>query len=237
MLKLNFFLSFIVSLALVAEGKIAIVIDDIGNDGDLDRSFIQLPREITLAFFPDGEDLANLLKEAKEKGHEILAHVPMEAFNDRSPPREKLLMVNESKESLQEKLLWHLNQVDGCLGINNHTGSAFTTSHAAMCHVMEVLKKKNLFFLDSRTCLTTECAKAASDYAMPFVSKDLFIDNESDAKQIQEQLKKLERIAKVKGQAIGIGHPKKETLEALTEWLKETKIQIVPLSVLVKTPI
>jgi polysaccharide deacetylase 2 family uncharacterized protein YibQ len=230
----SFLLFVVLSFSLMAQARIAIVIDDMAHDMPLVNAFIDLPKEITLAFMPDSENLEILLEKAREKGHDILAHVPMEAFRDPSTLRKNLLLVGDSRETIQQKLEWHLKQVKGCIGINNHTGSAFTSSYPSMCPVMEVLKEKKLFFFDSFTFHASQGKKAADAYGVPCLIKDIFLDNNEETEKILAQLKTLEEVAKKRGTAIAIGHPKPGTLAALKSWLSETSVVVVPLSKLFK---
>jgi len=66
----------------------------------------------------------------------------------------------------------------------------------------------------------------------------VFLDNEKDnSEYIHGQLEELSRIAKKRGRAIGIGHPRPATIAALRKWIAETAkhgIEIVPVSKLMQ---
>ena len=73
---------------------------------------------------------------------------------------------------------------------------------------------------------------------MPHVGRDIFIDNTpEDIDSIWSQLRKLERVAQLRGEAIGIAHPHSETLAVLTEWIPSATSRgfaFVPLTTVVE---
>ena len=52
---------------------------------------------------------------------------------------------------------------------------------------------------------------------MPFVKRDIFLDNQSDAAYIKQQIYKVVARARQHGSAVGIGHDRKTTLEVLRD--------------------
>ena len=48
-----------------------------------------------------------------------------------------------------------------------------------------------------------------------YIFRDVFLDNTQNLKDIENELKKAVQIAKKRGFAIAIGHPKKQTLKVL----------------------
>ena len=70
---------------LVRNPVIAICIDDLGEDlAGTDRA-IALPKEVAMSFLPYAESTPFLAQEAGNKGHIVLAHVPMEALSHTNP--------------------------------------------------------------------------------------------------------------------------------------------------------
>jgi hypothetical protein len=53
--------------------------------------------------------------------------------------------------------------------------------------------------------------------------RNVFLDNVQDVEAIREQLEQLAAMARRKGGAIGICHPHKATIRALTETMPELK--------------
>jgi len=85
-------------------------------------------------------------------------------------------------------------------------GSRFTQNSQLMGVVMEVLRKRGLFYLDSRTSPASVAHNAGQKWNVPVLRNQVFLDNERSQEAVERQLEKLVRIAREEGQAIGIGH-------------------------------
>jgi len=121
-------------------------------------------------------------------------------------------------------------------GANNHMGSRFTENREKMAVVLESLKKRNLFFLDSLTTAHSVVPAIAEDLGLKHLQRNIFLDNEVDEGPIKQQLEKLIQVAQDRGFAIGVGHPYPLLLQVIREqlpYLKE-KVEIVPLSAFIK---
>ncbi len=213
---------------------IAIVIDDLGIDKKRTQAVIDIDVPLTLAFLPYPTQLLEQTTRAKEAGHELIIHMPMEPSNleDNNPGPNALLVHNENDVNIKN-LTESLNKFDGYIGINNHMGSRFTANYDAMGPILEVIKERGLLFLDSRTVGGNVTKKLAGELALSMVTRDVFLDHYSDRARIDESLEKATQLALKKGTAIAIGHPKTHTIAALNDWVssaEEAGVQIVPLS-------
>lgn len=224
--------------AMQSAPRIAIVIDDIGPNYRESLAAIALPKEITLSFLPYAEQLATLTSRARAAGHEMLVHMPMEpedlAHNNPGPDA---LLISLTPEQIRARVDAALDSFKGHVGLNNHMGSRFTADMAALKPVLEELAKRNEFFFNSRTTPQSTGVELATQLGMPFVGRDVFLDNDIDVEQIKAQLNTLERLARAQGHASAIGHPYAQTIEALKEWIPEAQargVQLVRLSTLVQ---
>ncbi len=215
---------------------VAIIIDDIGYNRKTARILAHLDDNITfsvLPFSPHGKELAG---ELHGMGHQIMLHLPMEPVeypNVDSGPGS--LLIDMTPDQLIFQLKKDLNAVPYIVGVNNHMGSRLTPMSAKMNQIFTILKKRDLFFIDSITTGRTKCASSASLLKIDFGQRDIFLDNLQDSKYIIGQIKQLIRKAKKHGSAIGIAHPYSATAETLKKnisWIKK-KVQLVPASVLV----
>lgn len=217
---------------------IAVVIDDLGPNLRNARRTITLPAPLTLAFLPYANHLEDLTAKARQAGHELIVHMPMEPEESSQNPGENALLTELGPEELQRRIRWNLERFSGYVGVNNHMGSEFTKSGPGMRLVMAELSKRGLLFLDSRTNAKSQAEQAAKVFRVPFAQRDIFLDNDyKNPAAIRAQLAKLEERARSKGYAIGIGHPHDGTLEALAAWLPEARkrgFALVPISEIVK---
>ena len=217
--------------------KIAIVIDDMGADIRNSERALRLPPGITLSFLPYGVRTRELAKEAREKNHEVLLHLPMEPVGHENPGPGALL-VGLPSEELRERLHNALASFTGFDGVNNHMGSKFTADPDGMALVIDDLLERNLFFLDSRTSGQTVAEKIAQEKHLPSIARDVFLDDTPTPQAIRKQLEMAEHVARRKGFAVVIGHPHTATIEALEAWAADAAnrgFDLVPVRVLVVT--
>jgi uncharacterized protein len=223
--------------ALRGRAHVAIVIDDLGMDRRRTERAIALKGPLTLSFLAYADDLPRLTEAARRAGHELMVHVPMEPMSRAEDMGPNGLAVALSHDELLRRLRWDLDRFEGYVGINNHMGSRFTSDTPGMTAIMEELKARGLLFIDSRTIASTVAAEVAQRLGVPNASRDVFLDNESDATAVGERLAVLEATARRHGSAIAIGHPHDGTLAELALWLEklETKgLVLVPVSTIVK---
>ena len=65
-----------------AQGKLAIVIDDIGYHPKEDAEVLAMPKEISVAIIPAAPYAKIRNQEAKAQNHDILIHMPMHPFSN-----------------------------------------------------------------------------------------------------------------------------------------------------------
>lgn len=213
---------------------IALVIDDMGLSRERVEEVAELPALLTLAFLPYAPSLQDKVDFSRKHGHEIMLHLPMEPMDAHVDPGPDALLTELSDVELTRRLIKNLDSFTGYVGVNNHMGSRFTADKRAMSLVMDIMAKRGLLFLDSKTTAASDGYKLAVQRGMPSAKRDIFIDNVIAEKAILAQLKKVEKVANRKGVVIVIGHPHPATISALRHWLPEAKkngFRFVPLSV------
>lgn len=217
--------------------RLAIVIDDLGQRISHLEALAALELPLTVAVIPGLPATAPTVREAGRLGLEMILHQPME-------PREEggkdagagVLLVSMSAAEVRARLGESLAAVPRAVGVNNHMGSRFTEETAGLVPVMEELKARGLFWLDSRTTAATRGAETARAAGVPVLERDVFLDAEVKPEFIRAQLRRAVAIAHEHGQAIGIGHPHPETIAALRELrgeLLDSGVTLVRLSALV----
>jgi uncharacterized protein len=221
------------------EGRamIALVLDDLGLDRKRTERAIALPGPLTLSFMTYAEDLPHQTAAARQAGHELLLHVPMEPLDAHLDSGPNSLRVGLSHEEVLRRLRWGLDRFSGYVGINNHMGSRFTSDTASMVPVIDELRARGLLFLDSRTAASSVGEALAHQHGVPTVSRNVFLDDDVAAPAIGARLADLEQAARRKGAAVAIGHAHDATLAALAAWLPglaAKHLVLVPLSTIVR---
>ena len=218
-------------------GLIAIVIDDIGLDKPRSKRAIKFEHPITLAFLPYGDNLSPLIEDARQNGHDIMLHLPMEPVSAHIDPGPNALRVNLPWEELENRIEWNFSRMDGFVGVNNHMGSRFTGDQTLMAKLLKLLDQRGLLFLDSVTTKHSQGYRIAQTRKMPHAVRDVFIDHDLNPEAINRQLALIEKTAREKGHVVAIGHPHDLTLKALERWLPtlaQKGLTPVPITLLVK---
>ena len=215
---------------------IAIVIDDVGVDKPGAQLAIALAAPITLSFMAYADNLPALVQEARAHGHEIMLHLPMEPNSRRVNPGPNALLTNLDDAELHRRLNWNLDRLSSYVGVNNHMGSRFTAEPVRMRLVLDEIKVRGLFWLDSRTTAQTVGETVAHELNVPTASRDVFLDNDGDVGDVLGQLRRTESIAQKKGGVIAIGHPHAGTMAALRRWIPDVQARgfvLVPASTMI----
>nr|CAM75020.1 Protein of unknown function DUF610 [Magnetospirillum gryphiswaldense MSR-1] len=216
---------------------IAVVIDDLGVDRKRSERVTTLPAPLTLAWMTYADNLRPITQAARQRGHELMVHVPMQPQSESYDPGPDVLEVGLPTEELRRRLRWGLSRFDGFVGINNHMGSRFTADRAGMNVVMDEIRARGLLFLDSVTTQKSVAPDLARQYGVPFAARHVFLDNEMTVSAVRGQLAKTEAYARKYGAAIAIGHPHDGTIEALAGWLPGLEAKgfvLVPVTTIVK---
>ena len=127
-------------------------------------------------------------------------------------------------DELIRQLEKDLDAVPFIKGVNNHMGSKMTAESSQIYQIFSILKKRNLFFIDSRTTADSLCKPSARLFQIPFSERDVFLDHLQEAQFIRNQLKELVRLAQQNGHAVGIGHPHLITYQILKEMLPDLQL-------------
>ena len=203
---------------------IAIVIDDIGHNLHQGRRLLALPVPVTLAILPHTHAARQLADEAAALGRPVMLHQPMENGAGLAIGPGGLYSDMPTVE-LQQTLAANLDSFEHIRGINNHMGSQLTADRQAMDQVMQVLRERGLYFIDSRTTHHTQAAFAAEAAGVAHLSRDVFLDNERSAEAIGRAFDQGLAVAREQGSALVIGHPYPQTIAFLEQRLAGDLLQ------------
>ena len=199
--------------------RIAIIIDDLGNNLALGRQAVELPGTLTYSVLPQrpySRDIAGL---AHRNGKEVMLHLPMEA-SDRRSMGPGGLHHGMDREQFGREVKANLDAVPHVVGVNNHMGSLLTRKPDAMRWLMQDLRcSGELYFVDSRTDVRTVARELAREAGLANAQRDVFLDHDPAPEAVRGQLRRLVARAQRRGSAIAIGHPYPDTLAVLAEQL------------------
>ena len=217
--------------------RVAIIIDDLGYDLDLAKSIMDLNLGLSLSVLPMAPCTKNIVEAAQERKYEVILHLPMEPetypHEDAGPGA---LLTSMSEKEIKGLLEEHLKRVPGARGVNNHMGSRFTESEDKMGILMQELKRRRLFYVDSRTTSRTVALEVAQRLGVAAAKRNVFLDNDLTQEAMTFQMQRLLAISRQSGKAIGIAHPHPETVTFLRQnlCLLKSEVNVVPVSDIVQ---
>ena len=154
----------------VFAGKLAIVIDDFGYRPHTENQVLAMPSTISVAVLPNAPHAREMAIKAHNSGHEVLIHLPMAPLS-KQPLEKDTLRPEMSSEEIERIIRDAVSKVPNAVGLNNHMGSAMTSSLFGMQKVMQALERYDLYFLDSMTIGNSQAMRAASGTGVKVIKR------------------------------------------------------------------
>ncbi len=203
-----------------ARGRLAILLDDAGQNSSLLAQATLLPPEIGVAVLPFLPQSGNIAVEMHRTGHEVWLHLPMEPEGyPGSDPGPGAIFVDMTDDTIRTTVNSAVNNIPFAVGVNNHMGSRATADLRTMTWVMQELAGRGMAFIDSRTTRHTVAEEAARSQGVKANRRHVFLDNERNAGSVRRQLDEAVYRSRVEGEIIAIGHLAPVTVEVLAEEL------------------
>ncbi len=204
----------------LGDSKLAIIMDDMGYSMARGQRVLDLPGAMTIAILPFTPSAAELASATVAQGKEVIVHQPMEPQRPQGAITAKgMLTTGMAATDFYATLSAAIDSVPHSVGISNHTGSKLTTHGERMGWVMDHIRQRDLFFVDSRTSANTVAHRTAQEFDVPTVSRDVFLDHVITPAAIEIQFERAVRLAKLRGSAVLIAHPHEASLRFLEERL------------------
>ncbi|WP_246188080.1 divergent polysaccharide deacetylase family protein [Paenibacillus tengchongensis] len=224
-----------------AKPKVAIIIDDFGNNMRGSEEMFKLPVKITVAVMPFLPTSVQDARRAHELGFDVLVHLPMEPRQGKPEwlgPGAVLTQMSDAE--VRQRVEAALDQVPYAVGINNHMGSKVTGDERVMSIILAVCKERGLFFVDSHTNYRSIAGATARRFGLPPVENHIFLDDVHNSGHVLKQMRLVKDHALEQNYCITIGHvgiQGKETAAGIRSGVAELKesIEFVGITELVKT--
>jgi len=230
---------FFTSLAATASDRprIAIIIDDIGNDQRRGERAIALDGPLAYAVLPGTPRAAALAELAHARGREVLLHLPLQAEVDPVTMHGDSLVLDMSRAQFRQVVVTSLAAIPHVSGVNTHRGSLLTRHPGHMGWLMEDLQSYGgLYFVDSYTTARSVALDIAREQGVPSVKRDVFLDPDREPATVHREFQRLKSLARTQGYAVAIGHPYPATLEYLERALASLAAEgfdLVPVGLLI----
>ncbi|MGO0058923.1 divergent polysaccharide deacetylase family protein [Brevibacillus fluminis] len=208
--------------------KLAIVIDDFGNNMDGTKEMLDLPIPLTVAVMPFMPSTKQDAELAHTRHHEVFVHLPMEPVKGkRSWLGPGAITTDLSDAEIRKRVQAAIDDVPHAIGINNHMGSKATADERVMRVVLTVCKERGLMFLDSRTTHKSVIPALAKEMGVPYMMNRLFFDDVYTYNHISKQMDLLCNYLNSNDEnyiAIGhVGPPGKKTADVLRKSIPRLK--------------
>lgn len=187
--------------------KLSIIIDDFGSSRDGVNEMMNIPCHLTFAVMPFMENSQVDAEEGYRRGYEIIAHLSMEPEKGKkSWLGPKPIMTAMSSEDITSTVIAAFESVPYASGANNHMGSKASGDEKVMSAVLDVIKSKRLYFVNSRTSNSAIAKQICISSGVDYFERNVFLDGQRSVIYVKQQLKKASDIALKYGKAIAIGH-------------------------------
>ena len=215
--------------------RLAIIIDDFGANTAGVEEMLAIDAKLTCAVIPFCDKSVSQAEAAAAAGKEVILHLSMEPMKGNPSwlgPNSIMVGMNESDVSKIVNSAFE--ELPMAVGANNHMGSKASADMDVMRVVLNVLKQKDKFFVDSMTS-EKHCASAiGKELDINVFERNVFLDGDRSYDQIVSQLKVAASLAVNNGSAIAIGHVGasggSKTAKAITDTLsyfEEQGIELV----------
>ncbi|MGA1862558.1 divergent polysaccharide deacetylase family protein [Deferribacter thermophilus] len=202
------------------EKKLAIIIDDCGNNLKLAEKLASIPYPITFSIIPFLKYSKETADLARKNNKVVFLHLPMQPKSYPSvDPGMGAIFLNTPKSLIEIILKKDVESIGVIDGANNHMGSALTENRVKMNEVLKELKKYTKVFVDSHTSSKTVAYNVCKNLKMKCGINNKFIDNIDDKSAIKEMLYKALELFEKRNEVIIIGHLKENTVEVLSQEL------------------
>lgn len=196
--------------------RIALVVDDLGRSVADVEKLAKLGIPITFSVLPFEVRTPEVVAELRRRGLEYLCHLPMEAKGGANPGPGALLSSMGAAE-LRATVERAFDAVPGAAGVNNHMGSAVMSDASALGVILDRVRARDLYFLDSRTSVDTLGYSLARRRGIPAAERQVFLDARPDQAFVRGQWQELLATARLRGAALAIAHPHDDTLAVLSQ--------------------
>lgn len=212
----------------VYKPKVAIIFDDFGENLKDIKTLYSLNIPVTISVIPGLKFSKNIAVIGARCGFSIFIHLPFQPKEETKFNTAKYQFISSSltKNEIDAMLRYYLNYIRVAIGVNNHMGSAATQDKALMHYVLEIIKRRGLIFIDSRTSSDSLAYVIAKEKGMLCGYSEGFLDSVHEPGAIRNKLYRLIDKAKEKGKIIIIAHPQANTFKVLKDTLPQLKKEV-----------
>jgi hypothetical protein len=220
--------------------RIAMILGGVGlNPGIAEQAVQQLPPSVVLAINPYSQRLTALLAQARSRGFEMLVALPMESRgHPQNDVGDRALLTTLDPAVNRDRLFWVLSRFQGYVGalgaLGPLRGERFAALSEPFLAMQDSLRTRGLLYVDARPGVPHPARAWGRTI-------DIVIDEPADRGTIDLNLATLERMARERGVAVGLGADITPILiERITRWaagLEGRGMVLAPISSMIQRPV
>lgn len=208
---------------------IAVVIDDLGNTLEEGRRVAALPGPVGCSILPHTAHAVEIADLIHAAGKEVLLHLPLESVGN-IPLGPGGITLDMDEADIKVTVEDDLASIPHVVGVNNHEGSMITQHPGDMAWILETLHGAgHYYYLDSFTSPDSVAYQVAREQRVPAARRNVFLDDVDTEDAVRAEWNRLIAMARKRGFALAIGHPKPATLKVLEEELPKLAVENVTL--------
>jgi polysaccharide deacetylase 2 family uncharacterized protein YibQ len=218
--------------------RVAIVIEDLGDDLRLARQVAEIQAPIAFAVDPVRPFAREVAELAKLFGREVILLPTTARPGDDDDGGPRVVAIDSGENEVHDLLDQAITAVPHVVGLRYPAVTGPDVDQERMAWMLAWLKLHALYWLSDGEPHPS-IRQLAAALAIPIASRTLILDAEPRESVVREQFAALVALARQQGPTIGIGHPYPATLEALATVLPEwgaTDVEVVPVSTLAVVP-
>jgi polysaccharide deacetylase 2 family uncharacterized protein YibQ len=188
-----------------------------------------LPIPFSVAVLPYQEYSHESAEIAHRLGKEVMLHLPMEPIGYPAPGRDpgpNAILYNLPESEVRRRVRMALDDIPFRVGVNNHMGSRITPDRTRMTWVLQEIRARKCFFVDSRTEKDSVAFDVARELGIPTVQRKVFLDDDKAFPEEEKQWDRAVKLAEKDGSVLIIGHIYPETVAALEKLVPRTRGQV-----------
>ena len=220
--------------------KFVLIIDDLGYaQPELVKRLCMESVPFSVAVLPYQEFTQDSANIAFSRGKEVMLHLPMEPIGYPGPgkdPGPSAVLFDLKEAEIRARVRAALEAIPHRSGVNNHMGSRITPDRTRMTWILQEIKARHYFFVDSRTEKDSVAYDVARELKVPSLQRRVFLDDDKSFAEMSKQWERAIEMAHREGEVVIIGHIYPETVEALEKLIPSArgKVQFVKAGSLVK---
>lgn len=205
--------------------KLAIIIDDFGQNRNGVKEMMQMGKHLTFAILPFMKYSRSDALNAHQQGYEVIVHLPMQSQDEdiESWLGPRPVKLNQSDDEIRNIVQDSLKSIPYAVGVNIHMGTKSSENKRVMTCVMDTTKSKNMYFVDSKTSSHSICSSIADKIGLKYTERNIFLETTSNKSKefVKQQLISAAELSLERGAAVVIGHVGSAGGKVTAETIKE----------------